>query len=117
MLAKESIKTRQLPDKSLLIAILAMIVFGWIMSFSASLAHFNSYNWFIKQTIFISAGLTLGLIVLKIPISIFKKLSVPLFILALILLAMVFLPSPIGVNVNGSYRWINLGFLIFNHLN
>ncbi len=113
MLAKESIKTRQLPDKSLLIAILAMIVFGWIMSFSASLAHFNSYNWFIKQTIFISAGLTLGLIVLKIPISIFKKISVPLFILALILLAMVFLPSPIGVNVNGSYRWINLGFFNF----
>ncbi len=113
MLAKESIKTRQLPDKSLLIAILAMIMFGWIMSFSASLAHFNSYNWFIKQTIFISAGLTLGLIVLKIPISIFKKLSVPLFILALILLAMVFLPSPIGVNVNGSYRWINLGFFNF----
>ena len=66
MLANESIKTRQLPDKSLLFAILAMIMFGWIMSFSASLAHFNSHNWFIKQTIFISTGLILGLLVLKI---------------------------------------------------
>jgi cell division protein FtsW len=113
MLANESIKTRQLPDKSLLFAILAMIMFGWIMSFSASLAHFNSHNWFIKQTIFISTGLILGLLVLKIPISLFKKVSVPLFILTLILLAMVFLPSPIGVNVNGSYRWISFGFFNF----
>ena len=113
MLANESIKTRQLPDKSLLFAILAMIMFGWIMSFSASLAHFNSHNWFIKQTIFISTGLILGLLVLKIPISLFKKVSVPLFILTLILLAMVFLPSPIGVNVIGSYRWISFGFFNF----
>ena len=113
MLAKESIKTRQKPDKSLLFAILAMIVFGWIMSFSASLAHFDSYNWFIKQTIFICAGLTFGLLVLKVPLSLFKKVSVPLFVLTLILLAMVFLPSPIGVNVNGSYRWISFGFFNF----
>ena len=113
MLAKESIKTRQMPDKSLLLAILAMIVFGWIMSFSASLAHFDSYNWFIKQTIFICAGLILGLLVLKVPLSLFKKVSVPLFVLTLILLAMVFLPSPIGVNVNGSYRWISFGFFNF----
>ena len=113
MLAKKSIKTRQMPDKSLLFAILAMIVFGWIMSFSASLAHFDSYNWFIKQTIFICAGLTFGLLVLKVPLSLFKKVSVPLFILTLILLAMVFLPSPIGVNVNGSYRWISFGFFNF----
>ena len=113
MLAKESIKTRQIPDKSLLFAILAMIVFGWIMSFSASLAHFDSYNWFIKQTIFICTGLTLGLLVLKVPLSLFKKVSVPLFILSLILLAMVFLPSPIGVTVNGSSRWINFGFFNF----
>jgi len=55
MLAKESIKTRQMPDKSLLFVILTMIVFGWIMSFSASLANFNSYNWFIKHTIFVLA--------------------------------------------------------------
>ena len=113
MLAKESIKTRQIPDKSLLFAILAMVVFGWIMSFSASLAHFDSYNWFIKQTIFICTGLTLGLLVLNVPLSLFKKVSVPLFILTLILLAMVFLPSPIGVNVNGSYRWISFGFFNF----
>ena len=113
MLAKESIKTRQMPDKSLLFVILTMIVFGWIMSFSASLANFNSYNWFIKHTIFVFGGLFLGLIALKIPLTVYKKISVPLFIFTLILLAMVFLPYPIGVYAGGAYRWINLGFFNF----
>ena len=113
MLAKESIKTRQIPDKSLLFVILTMIVFGWIMSFSASLANFNSYNWFIKHTIFVFGGLFLGLIALRIPITVYKKMSVPLFIFTLILLAMVFLPYPIGVYAGGAYRWINLGFFNF----
>jgi len=113
MLAKESIKTRQIPDKSLLFVILTMIVFGWIMSFSASLANFNSYNWFIKHTIFVFGGLFLGLIALKIPITVYKKISVSLFIFTLILLAMVFLPYPIGVYAGGAHRWINLGFFNF----
>ena len=113
MLAKESIKTRQMPDKSLLFVILTMIVFGWIMSFSASLANFNSYNWFIKHTIFVFGGLFLGLIALKIPITVYKKISVSLFIFTLILLAMVFLPYPIGVYAGGAHRWINLGFFNF----
>ncbi len=113
MLAKESIKTKQMPDKSLLFVILTMIVFGWIMSFSASLANFNSYNWFIKHTIFVFGGLFLGLIALRIPITVYKKISVPLFIFTLILLAMVFLPYPIGVYAGGAYRWINLGFFNF----
>ena len=113
MLAKESIKTRQMPDKSLLFVILTMIVFGWIMSFSASLANFNSYNWFIKHTIFVFGGLFLGLITLKIPLTFYKKISVPLFIFTLILLTMVFLPHPIGVYAGGAHRWINLGFFNF----
>ena len=113
MLAKESIKTKQMPDKSLLFVILTMIVFGWIMSFSASLANFNSYNWFIKHTIFVFGGLFLGLIALKIPITVYKKISVSLFIFTLILLAMVFLPYPIGVYAGGAHRWINLGFFNF----
>ncbi len=113
MLAKESIKTKQIPDKSLLFVILTMIVFGWIMSFSASLANFNSYNWFIKHTIFVIGGLFLGLIALRIPITVYKKISVPLFIFTLILLAMVFLPYPIGVYAGGAYRWINLGLFNF----
>ena len=106
-------RTRQMPDKSLLFTILALLIFGWIMSFSASLAYFSSYSYFFKQTFFICAGLFAGFIVLNTPISVLQKYSIPLFILSLLLLAVVFFPPPIGHTVNGSTRWINLVFFKF----
>ena len=108
-----NMRTRQMPDKALLSSILALLIFGWIMSFSASLAYFSSYSYFFKQTLFISSGLFAGLIILNTPISILQKYSIPLFILSLILLAVVFFPPPIGHTVNGSTRWINLVFFKF----
>jgi len=106
-------RTKQMPDKSLLSAILLLIVLGWIVSFSASLAYFESYSYFFKQTFFICIGLTAGLLVLRTPISILQKYSVPLFVLTLILLLIVFFPKPIGHEVNGSARWINLVYFKF----
>lgn len=108
-----NMRTRQMPDKALLSSILALLIFGWLMSFSASLAYFSSYSFFFKQTIFICAGLVAGLIILNTPISTLQKYSIPLFILSLILLAVVFFPPPIGHTVNGSTRWINFVFFKF----
>jgi cell division protein FtsW len=108
-----NMRTRQMPDKSLLFTILALLIFGWIMSFSASLAYFSSYSYFFKQTLFICAGLFAGLIILNTPISVLQKYSIPLFILSLLLLAVVFFPPPIGHTVNGSTRWINFVFFKF----
>jgi|TARA_B100000497_G_scaffold117066_1_gene142033 cell division protein FtsW len=108
-----NMRTRQMPDKALLSSILALLIFGWLMSFSASLAYFSSYSFFFKQTIFICAGLFAGLIILNTPISTLQKYSIPLFILSLILLTVVFFPPPIGHTVNGSTRWINFVFFKF----
>jgi len=108
-----NMRTRQMPDKSLLFTILVLLIFGWIMSFSASLAYFSSYSYFFKQTLFICAGLFAGLIILNTPISVLQKYSIPLFILSLLLLAVVFFPPPIGHTVNGSTRWINFVFFKF----
>ena len=108
-----NMRTRQMPDKALLASILTLLIFGWLMSFSASLAYFSSYSFFFKQTIFICAGLFAGLIILNTPISTLQKYSIPLFILSLILLAVVFFPPPIGHTVNGSTRWINFVFFKF----
>ena len=106
-----NMRTRQMPDKALLTSILALLVFGWIMVFSASLSYHSSYFHFIKQTIFIFMGLSAGLIMLNTPISILQKYSIPLFLLTLILLCVVFLPDPIGHQAKGSKRWIN--FVLF----
>ena len=102
-----------MPDKSLLSAIFALIIFGWIMSFSASLAYFESYSYFFKQTLFIFMGLSAGLVILNTPISVLQKYSIPLFIVTLVLLVVVFFPEPIGHKVNNSSRWINLVYFKF----
>jgi len=102
-----------MPDKSLLSAIIALIIFGWIMSFSASLAYFESYSYFFKQTLFIIIALAAGLGILNTPISVLQKYSIPLFILSIVLLIVVFFPKPIGHEVNGSSRWINFVFFKF----
>ena len=108
-----NMRTRQMPDKALLASILTLLIFGWLMSFSASLAYFSSYSFFFKQTVFICAGLFAGLIILNTPISTLQKYSIPLFILSLILLTVVIYPPPIAHTVNGSTRWINFVFFKF----
>ena len=104
-------KTGQKPDKKLLFTLLSLLAFGWVMSFSASLGHFNSYSYFVKQTLYIVIGLSVGLFVLKTPLYFYKVHAKKIFILSVILLCLVFLPRPIGWEVNGSTRWIN--FVVF----
>jgi cell division protein FtsW len=101
-------KTGQSPDIKLLVTIVVLIIFGWIMSFSASLAHFDSYSYVSKQGSYIVLGLFIGFFVLKTPLSFFKLHSKKLFIFSLILLGIALLPDPIGFSANGSRRWINL---------
>ena len=104
-------KTGQSPDTKLLVTIVVLIIFGWILSFSASLAHFDSYSYVRKQGFYIVLGLIVGFFVLKTPLSFFKLHSRKLFIFSLILLGIVVLPDPIGFSANGARRWIN--FVVF----
>ena len=113
MLSDKTMRTRQMPDKSLLSAIMSLIIFGWIMSFSASLAYFESYSYLFKQALFILMGLSAGLVILNTPISVLQKYSIPLFIFSIVLLVIVFFPEPIGHKVKGSSRWINFVYFKF----
>ena len=106
-------KTGQLPDKPLATAILILLLFGWILSFSASLGHFDSYSYFFKQSVYILIGLALAFTCLKIPLYFYKKYAKWFFVFTLVCLALVFLPEPIGRTVNGSTRWINFVFFKF----
>ena len=104
-------RTGQSPDIKLLVTIVVLIIFGWIMSFSASLAHFDSYSYVSKQGGYIVLGFIAGFFVLITPLSFFKQHSKNLFIFTLVLLGVVLLPDPIGFEANGARRWIN--FVIF----
>jgi len=92
---------------------LLIICIGLIMVASASISisakEFNDpLHYFWRQGFAVTIGLFLVLIILKIPMRFWEEMSVPLLIMAIILLTIIFIPG-IGKEVNGSVRWIPLG--------
>lgn len=107
-------------DISLLVATSALVLFGLLMVYSASIAladgpRYESYGRFyfvIRHAIFISIGIFAAVFVANIPIRIWQKFAIPLFLLSLALLILVLIPG-IGKEVNGARRWLPLGPLNF----
>ena len=98
-------------DKPVLIVMIVFLVFGLIMVLSASsMASYmrydkNIYDYFIKQAIFILAGLVAFLIATYFPTKLFKKISPFLmFILILSLVGLMFYGNDNGT----SQSWYNL---------
>jgi cell division protein FtsW (lipid II flippase) len=79
----------QKPDKKLLLAILALTLFGWIMSSSASVGHFGTFSFAFKQGVFILLGIVTGVVILRLPLSFFKRHSLLAFGITLFLLFLV----------------------------
>lgn len=102
-------------DYSLLICIGALLLIGLVMVFSATISLADSpkyetspYYFVVRQFIYILIGLVAGWVVFRLPMRSWQKWSLALGILGVCFLALVFVPG-LGVNVNGSIRWIRLG--------
>lgn len=100
-------------DPWLVIVILFLLVAGLVMVTSSSIAlaerlHDDPFYYFRRQAFSLALGLALGAFILRSPVLLWEKLSVPLLLLAVALLALVLVPG-IGREVNGSMRWIRLG--------
>lgn len=100
-------------DTWLLTLIIILIGLGLVMVSSSSIAiaelKFNDpLYYFWKQSFAVMLGLVLAVTCLKIPLSVWQFLSVPLLVLGLLLLALLLIPG-VGKEVNGSTRWIALG--------
>lgn len=116
MAKKETLQRKKAVDFTLLISTLSLVFIGIIMVFSASwpeaMQDFgNGYYFLKKQLISASVGLVGLLICMNINYKIWKKYALWIFILALILCAMIF--TPLGSEIKGARRWINLGFTTF----
>jgi cell division protein FtsW len=106
-------------DQALVGCVVALLAFGLVMVFSASVAlpdspKFSRYSptFFLSRHL-ISIGLAcvLALVVVQLPVSFWERWAPVLFVLSIILLVLVLLPF-IGKVVNQSRRWIPLG--VFN---
>lgn len=98
----------------LLAAIATLVVIGCVMLFSTSafaLDHRGDPHYFIRrQFIWLGVGLIACLGAAFFDYGFWRKWCRWLFVLSLILLVLCFVP-PIGMEKNGSRRWLNLGGL------
>ena len=103
-------------EKNIFICFLLLFVLGIFFSFAStsSLAgerlNKDYYFFFSKHLIFAISAIFLMILISSIQLNFFKKILIPLFIIALISLGLVLF---FGVEVKGSKRWLNLLFFRF----
>lgn len=96
-----------------LLSIGLVMVSSASISFSAASKFTHNDAWYFakRHGLYLLMGLALATFVVAIPISLWEKYSGHFLIFTLVLLVIVLIPG-IGRRVNGSQRWINLGFIM-----
>jgi cell division protein FtsW len=107
-------------DQAMVWVVLTLLMWGMIMVYSATIAmpdnpkfaRYSQTHFLMRHIISMLIGFGVALLVFQIPLEIWEKNARPLFIFALVLLALVLLPF-IGKGVNGARRWISFGVINF----
>lgn len=115
MKAKRKVKKNE-PDFLILIATTALVFIGIIMVYSASwpegMVRFSNGGHYANRHIFWAiVGFSGMIIMMNIDYKVWKRFAPYIYILAIILGLLIF--SPIGLELKGARRWINLGFTTF----
>jgi cell division protein FtsW len=102
-------------DKWLLLCTTIIILFGLVMVLSASLPltqriQVATFYFAKNQALYIFLGICLFFITTKIPTSLLQKYSNYILLFAMLLLLIVLLPG-VSKPINGSVRWLRLGFI------
>lgn len=104
-------------DRQLLLSILILLGIGLIMIASAGVLYGQSrfgdeYYFFKQQLLGLGVGLILLYLFQRIDYHLWQRFVVPIFIVALGLLVLVFIPG-FGTTVYGAARWVELGPISF----
>jgi cell division protein FtsW len=100
-------------SSTLIAIVLALLSLGIVMLASTSsvrgVARFGDPHYFLKrQLIWLSLAVAAGVIATRFDYHWLRRLSVPLAVVSVVLLALVVVPG-IGTEVGGSRRWLRLG--------
>ena len=116
--ARSSGRPRRLAlDPWLVGPVLALLLIGLVMVASASIGISERelgepFFYFQRQLFFVLIGLAAAVIGVSVPTHVWEQQSIWLLVGAFLLLILVLMPG-LGHEVNGSRRWIRLGFMNF----
>ena len=101
-------------DWVLVMIVLALLVFGLVMlysasSYEASIKFHNPSYYVVKQLISTVIGLVVMAAVALIPHKFFEKIAILVYLVAVV--AMILVKTPLGFEANGAYRWLDLKFV------
>ena len=105
-------------DSLLLWSAIALLLFGLVMVYSASIAtaegsqftgHQPAY-FLIRHGVFLAIGIVVGTVAFQIPLRVWQQAAPWLFLGGVALLIVVILPH-VGRSVNGAQRWLPLGWV------
>jgi cell division protein FtsW len=110
----------QVFDQALLWVTVALLAFGLVMVYSASIAlpdnpKFARYahtHFLVRHAAFMVVSFIVALLAFQVPMATWERVAPWLFVLSLLLLVVVLIPH-VGKGVNGARRWITLGFMSF----
>lgn len=102
-------------DQRLLWAVIVLASIGWLMVTSASMdwaqRQFNNNLYIsLRHGLYLGLGALTAFVTVYVPLAWVRKMSGVLILLSLISLLLVVIPG-IGREVNGSMRWMSLGFM------
>jgi len=113
------ITSRKKPDFTIALIVFALVIFGLVMITSASVVKSyeitggkSNYYFLIRQSIALGIGFFVWLLFYSIDYNNWKKWSLGLFVLSILLLFLVFIPQ-IGKSMGGAHRWIGWGSVSF----
>ena len=117
MMATLAARDTQSFDVGLAWLTLALLGFGLVMVYSASIAFaegsrmtgHQGHYFLLRQSIFIGIALIAAAVAFQLPMRAWQQAAPYLFVAGLALLVIVLIPG-LGKEVNGSRRWISLGF-------
>lgn len=100
----------------LVLSVTVLVSIGMVMLFSTSAyahdAHGDAYFFLKRQGAWLGIGVVACVVAALVDYHLWAKLSLPVFLVAALLLALCFVPH-IGLRLNGSSRWIKLGPAVF----
>jgi len=100
-------------DWMLVVIVGVLLIFGLVMLYSASsyeaqIKFENPAYYLFKQLRSTGIGIVVMVIIIFIPQKFWQKVSILIYLVAVI--SIVLVRTPLGININGAYRWLDFGF-------